>query len=316
MRAKQLRIEGKLEAAENALAPYLLYNEPAVLQEYAHIAFSKHDWETSITRWHLALKQRESKTTFLYLIRSYRRAKKFAEAKPVIADALKAFPDDLNLQEEKTKNNLQDTGLHPYPAFEKEIATNYVSIRAEKDVWQKEHDVIEKILDQMDIGSVLDVPFGTGRLTPFYKEKELAVTGIDISQDMLDEARKILGDDCLSYDLRTGNVVELPFQEDHFDLSVCLRLISTNIPYGMAEPALKELHRVTSRYLITDIKSRLDSADKLPLPKPDEQMAARIRQSDIKKLLENIGWHIRESHLVYLHQTQQRHIYLLEKVRS
>jgi len=58
---------------------------------------------------------------------------------------------------------------------------------------KKNHEVINKILDNCDIkegSKVLDVACGTGVLFDFYKERKAEVTGIDISDKMIEVAKK------------------------------------------------------------------------------------------------------------------------------
>jgi len=77
-------------------------------------------------------------------------------------------------------------------------------------------------------GEVLDVGVGTGRSLPFYSPS-LRLTGLDISPEMIDRARRraaILG---RAVDLRVGDAQALPFEDDSFD-TVMFSLALCSIP--------------------------------------------------------------------------------------
>lgn len=69
-------------------------------------------------------------------------------------------------------------------------ALSYNDERVWKPRWKDEQAAIAELFDELPDGlRALDVPVGTGRTFPFYKQKGFAVTGLDISPDMLSEAR-------------------------------------------------------------------------------------------------------------------------------
>lgn len=309
--ARALRKNGYFDEAEALLAPHISAQNGKALQEYAHIAFDKYDTAQAIIRWQLALQVNQNAYSCVYLSRSYRRIQNFGLALKTVEQGLKITPDSTLLISEKKKILSQDSGLSPFPAFKNKIAADYISLREEKDIWRKENAAVEEFITPLEISSVLDVPFGTGRLVTIFKRKELQITGVDLSPDMLAEAQKVLGSDFALCHTQTGSVTNLSFPEKSFDLSVCLRLISNNISYGMVSAALKELHRVTKKYLIIDLKCAPDHCTGIIPPNETDKMDARFKEIEIEKLLASHRFSIAKKQLIYSRGIQQKFLYLL-----
>ena len=89
-------------------------------------------------------------------------------------------------------------------------------------------------------GRVLEVAVGTGRSFAFYAD-EVALTGVDLSPEMLDLARRRAAELGRAVDLRQGDAERLPFGDGSFDTAVCaLGLCSIPRP----SVAIAELARV------------------------------------------------------------------------
>lgn len=69
-------------------------------------------------------------------------------------------------------------------------------------------------------GEVLEVAIGTGLNIPFYPAS-VSVTGIDLSEGMLDLARARASESGRTMRLQTGNAHDLPFDDAAFDTVVC-----------------------------------------------------------------------------------------------
>ncbi|MDX8053671.1 class I SAM-dependent methyltransferase [Lentzea sp. BCCO 10_0798] len=69
-------------------------------------------------------------------------------------------------------------------------------------------------------GDVLEVAIGTGLNLPFYPDG-IAVTGLDLSEQMLDLARSRAQDLGREVTLRQGTAHALPFDDSSFDTVVC-----------------------------------------------------------------------------------------------
>lgn len=89
-------------------------------------------------------------------------------------------------------------------------------------------------------GRILEVAIGTGRNLSYYP-KQLAVTGIELSPEMLAIARKRAADLGRDVELREGDAADLPFPDATFDTVSCV-LALCSIPDP--ERAVGEMHRV------------------------------------------------------------------------
>ena len=99
-------------------------------------------------------------------------------------------------------------------------ARNYDASRVNDGTWRAEHALIEKLVTE---GPVLDCPFGTGRYVPIYENKGLDYLGIDISKDMLAQAKQKYPD----ANCRVGSVFDLP---SGFKTAVVSRLLNWLYP--------------------------------------------------------------------------------------
>jgi len=90
-------------------------------------------------------------------------------------------------------------------------------------------------------GHVLEAGVGTGMSLPHYRE-DLQITGIDLSDDMLERARLRARELPNVRELTTMDAGDLAFPDDHFDVVVAMYVI-TVVP----DPArvMRELERVT-----------------------------------------------------------------------
>lgn len=90
------------------------------------------------------------------------------------------------------------------------------------------------------VGEVLEVAIGTGLNLPFYSD-DITLTGIDISDKMLEAARVRADELGREVDLRKGDAHHLPFEDATFDTVVCT-LSMCAIPD--VDRAMREIHRV------------------------------------------------------------------------
>ena len=89
-------------------------------------------------------------------------------------------------------------------------------------------------------GRVLEVAIGTGRSLPYYAH-DVALTGVELSPEMLAIARTRAADLDIAVDLREGDAANLPFEDAVFDTVVCALALCT-IPDPRR--ALAEMSRV------------------------------------------------------------------------
>ncbi len=118
----------------------------------------------------------------------------------------------------------------------------------EKEAWKRELS--------WDLSStplrVLDIGCGTGAMGILFAEMGHQVTGIDLSEKMMEKAREKAEERSLPLELRAGDAEHLPFRDSSFDLVVMRHLLWT-LPHP--ECALKDWHRVLTpggRLLVID----------------------------------------------------------------
>lgn len=131
-------------------------------------------------------------------------------------------------------------------------AIDYEASRIHKSQWRMEEEVLSTMLDHAlpHGGRVLDVPIGTGRFLELYKNRGLAVTGLDVSADMMaqaeDEARRLGMDAQISL----GDATALPDLGDSVSLVVCIRLM-TLVDFATVSQVLAEARRCSPLVLVS-----------------------------------------------------------------
>ena len=120
--------------------------------------------------------------------------------------------------------------------------------------WNAEHEAIAEVLKCVPTDStVLDVPVGTGRLLPYFKMRDFDITGVDISPDMLTQAKiaaKAIG---VPVQFVQADVRSVPFEQDSFDLVVCIRFLNLLDERGL-ELVLSELARLSRHRLLVGVR--------------------------------------------------------------
>lgn len=130
------------------------------------------------------------------------------------------------------------------------VATGYDAKRTESPKWAAEQEIIERIIEEFDGGSVLDVPVGTGRFIPAYERNNLNWVGIDLSDDMLHEAAAKVTSNTKPQ-LFVGDVTRLDslLQPKGVDHSIMCRLTRWLTPTQRVF-ALKQLQAVTAKSIV------------------------------------------------------------------
>ena len=122
--------------------------------------------------------------------------------------------------------------------FKKE-AKDYDEIRLkdfrEKDIFAREIEIVRKFLKNSKKGLILDVACGTGRVFPFYENRQ--IYGVDISKDMLAKAKRRVP----TAKTFVGDAEKLPFKSEMFSVVITSRFIMHTPEY---EKAIKEMARV------------------------------------------------------------------------
>lgn len=99
--------------------------------------------------------------------------------------------------------------------------------------------------------SIADIPVGTGRLTLSLAKDGFTVTGLDVSQQMIDRAAERWSawpaEDQPT--LVVGDAESLPFEDASFDLVVSLRLLG-HLPPETRLRVLREFRRVSREHVV------------------------------------------------------------------
>ena len=135
-----------------------------------------------------------------------------------------------------------------------DTAARYDGHRERDSKWRAEDEAAEAMLRVVDRGArTLDIPVGTGRLLPYLQARGFAAHGLDISPDMLAIARGRADELGFAVNLGIGDIRNIPFGDDHFELVTCLRFLNW-IDGHATEAAVTELARVTSDKLLLGIR--------------------------------------------------------------
>jgi ubiquinone/menaquinone biosynthesis C-methylase UbiE len=104
-------------------------------------------------------------------------------------------------------------------------------------------------------GNILEVAPGPGYLAiELARQSRYRVNGMDISRTFVDIARKNAEKEKVSVDFRRGNVAEMPYRAERFDLVVCRAAFKN---FSQPVKAISDMYRVLKpggRALIIDLR--------------------------------------------------------------
>ena len=100
-----------------------------------------------------------------------------------------------------------------------------------------EGPIIRQLIDSIPPGRALDAACGTGRYARYLSERGHAVTGVDLSPEMIEKARA----NTPGVEFKSGSLEALPFSGQTFDLVMC-GLALTHLPE--ISKAISEIGRV------------------------------------------------------------------------
>lgn len=169
-------------------------------------------------------------------------------------------------------------------------ALAYDEIRSQQEWWRRESEAMQKILRRLrDCHNVLDVPCGSGRFFPLYRDVGLATTGLDISSSMLAECREKhkSGSDSLS--LQQGSATNLPFDDCSFDLVVSFRFLQSIVSFADAQKAIREMARVASKYVVLELDFLQRELPRRFIPSGAATMRNRLTKNEIRDFLASSG---------------------------
>jgi ubiquinone/menaquinone biosynthesis C-methylase UbiE len=135
-----------------------------------------------------------------------------------------------------------------------EKAEDYDRDREGGEYWMAEQESMARFLGRVQgVRTVLDAPFGTGRFCPIYAEHRLEVVALDISADMIDQARRKHPEVMARAKVLVQDMRRIDYADNALDLVVCYRFLPWIVSYEEAELSLKELARVCGQYAILEL---------------------------------------------------------------
>lgn len=109
-------------------------------------------------------------------------------------------------------------------------ASSYENRRRDREKWHREQDAVEAFLERIvtdvDEPLILDVPVGTGRFFDLYELFDVRAVGVDVSEDMLEEARTKIDEDSTGISLKQGDIMDLSSLDISPDAVVCIRFMN------------------------------------------------------------------------------------------
>lgn len=143
--------------------------------------------------------------------------------------------------------------------------------------------------------SILDLACGTGELTKLLLEEnpQQQITGVDISESMLEIARKKL-DAYSDISLHHTSVTSLPFDNDSFDLVICANAFHYFVSPQLALAEIKRVLKPEGEVIILDwcrdywVLKICDRIFKLI----DPAYQGCYTQAELNRLLKNTGFNV------------------------
>lgn len=123
---------------------------------------------------------------------------------------------------------------------------------------------VEPLLDLLPTcgGRALDFGCGVGRTSRVLADRYEEVTGLDISAEMVQQAKNLNPD--LTF-LVLGADTKIPFPSDHFDLVFSYLVLQHNPPTA-ALAFIREFVRISKGYVLIQAPRRWRAGDEPPLP--------------------------------------------------
>jgi ubiquinone/menaquinone biosynthesis C-methylase UbiE len=165
-------------------------------------------------------------------------------------------------------------GYHKYTGS---IAASYDADREGEAHWWKEDEFVRDYFLEKRVPRLLDLPVGTGRFFPRYALVE-QVVGVDVSDDMLHEARRKLTSlpPGAIGGVERGDVFALRFGDGEFTHALVWRLFHL-LPGHLLPRAVAELCRVTAREIVVQTYPPRPPATAI-VPSPSRRVASGLRR--------------------------------------
>jgi SAM-dependent methyltransferase len=149
-------------------------------------------------------------------------------------------------------------GISPRARYFGRKAAEYDRERRDQPKWRRQNEAVEEWLTTSPLETVLDIPVGTGRYVALYEKRGLNWTGVDISQDMLDQAAKKLRPSS-RHRLMLGDIREKCWRAS---VVVCIRMLHLLEPTE-ADAALKNVLAAAMKTVILTVRLRETTGGRL-----------------------------------------------------
>ncbi len=183
-------------------------------------------------------------------------------------------------------------------------------------------DILRDIVNK-DVNRILDIPVGTGRFFEIYKDLPVKVLGIDVSEDMLEQARKKLKNEN-NITLRKGDIFQLDLDDFNPDIIVCVRFLNL-VELEDLKKAMSRLLEFDPKYMIITLWTySLNKCDnvrelalfvgaqifkKIKLGKPNVK---KYDEDDLIEIFDEVGVAIKQKELIQKNPNgTKKHVYLL-----
>lgn len=145
---------------------------------------------------------------------------------------------------------------------------------------------------------ILDAPTGTGRMVQDLLAAGHRVTGIDLSEPMLHQAKLAASQEDAGFrGYLSGEIERLPFQNDAFDAVISLRFLFHAKDPAVRAALLTEFHRV-SHWLVGHVRSRENLKHAGRWLRSQAGLSRRYRPAqgrrELAEELANSGWELTE----------------------
>jgi ubiquinone/menaquinone biosynthesis C-methylase UbiE len=164
------------------------------------------------------------------------------------------------------------------------MAETYEAKRVKQQRWHRENETVERMMASAT-GTVLDAPVGTGRYLPLWRRLGLTCAGIDVSDEMLAQARaKMNPEDKVT--LAIGDASNMScFGDRAFDSAVCVRFLDL-----IDEPAMQKVVRELCRV----VRSRIVLTIRLGDCYTPKVNTATHDEGQFLSLVRQLGWRVAE----------------------
>lgn len=142
------------------------------------------------------------------------------------------------------------------PVMNQKEVRHYEKTRYSKpDQWfvnLLEQGIVGSIIKRYKLlkNSMLDIPCGFGRFSPLFLRNKIKLISADLSHAMVSRTRENLSHVEGNKNFIVASVKELPFKDNSFDVTFTVRLLHHNFTRDDRVKILKELNRVSKRFVI------------------------------------------------------------------